>query len=105
MSVNTIVELPSAQAPPIGNPEAPVETIPSYIEVRYWPEDDGSWGGHSPLLGVSATADSQPELFGEMVEQVEEFWQILNDKYPTLSDELQLLLKLRGLGLRFEKQA
>jgi hypothetical protein len=105
MTVNSILEQAPSQAPPVGNPDAPSETIPSYIEVKYWSEDDHSLGGHAPLLGVSATADTETELFAEMVDQVEEFWRILNERYSTLSPELQQLLKLRGLGLRFEKQA
>ncbi|SRR5260370_40284187 len=105
MTVNSVLEEPPVQTPPTGNPEPPLETVPSYIVVGYWPDDEGGWSGHSQLLGVSATADSEADLFAEMVDQVEEFWQILNERFPTLSEDLKNLLKLRGLPLRFEKQA
>jgi hypothetical protein len=105
MTVNSVLDEAPVQTPPTGNPEPPLETVPSYIEVGYWRDEEGGWSGHAQLLGVSATADSEGDLFSEMVDQVEEFWQILNDRFPTLSEELKYVLKLRGLPLRFEKQA
>ncbi|HEX2682188.1 MAG TPA: hypothetical protein VHM88_11595 [Candidatus Acidoferrales bacterium] len=105
MTVNSILDQAPSQAPPAANPDAPRETIPLYIDVEYWTEDDGSWGAHAPLLGVSATADSEAQLFAEMVGQVDEFWQVLNGRYETLSQELKRILELRGLGLRFINKA
>ena len=107
MMLNSVLEEANVQAPPAANPEAPLDTVPSYIEVGYWPDGDadGGWSAYAQLLGVSATADTEADLFADMVDQVEEFWQILNGRFPTLSDDLKQLLRLRGLPLRFKKQA
>ena len=78
-----------------------VQTLPAAIEVEYWREDDGTWAAHSPVLGVTAVAESEVELFAEAAEVVEEFWDILNERYATLSDDLRSLLDLRYQSLRF----
>lgn len=78
--------------------------LPAAIEVDIWQEDDGSWGAHSPLLGITAIADTEPELIGEFAEQLSEFWDILNEKYETLDSDLQHLLDLRGQSFRFVKR-
>src|SRR5260370_21316310 len=101
MTVNSVLEETPVQTPPTGNPEPPLETVPSYIVVGYWPDDEGGWSGHSQLLGVSATAESEADLFAEIVDQVEEFWQILNERFPTLSVDLKNLRTLRHLPINF----
>lgn len=78
---------------------------PTSIAFDYWQESDGSWAAHSDLLGVNAVADSEATLFVEVAEQVEEFWSILNERFTTLSPDLQSLLQLRHLGLSFNKTA
>jgi predicted RNase H-like HicB family nuclease len=85
---------------PVGQ-DRPVRMVPTAIPVEYWPEDDGSWSAFSPLLGVSAAADTAAELVAEMSEAVGEFWEILNENYATLSDELRGLLDLRHQALSF----
>jgi hypothetical protein len=78
--------------------------LPAAIDVEVW-EEDGTWSAHSPVLGVTAMADSEAALYGEFAEQVSEFWDILNERYETLSDELRRLLDLRGqTSLRFVKR-
>jgi hypothetical protein len=83
-------------------PEQPA-VVPSAIEVEYWREDDGTWAAHSALLGVSATANSEPEIFGAMADAIDEFWDILNQRYASLSDELRNLLAVRYQNLLFRK--
>lgn len=82
----------------------PVVTHPAALEAEYWYEG-GAWAGHVSALGVSAVGDSEPELFAALGEAVEEYWDILNEKYATLSDELRAQLDLRYLGLTFVKRA
>jgi hypothetical protein len=71
------------------------------LDVRIWTEEDGSWGAHSDLLGVSAIADTEVELYAEFAEQLDEFWAILNERFETLSEDLKRLLDLRGQTFRF----
>jgi len=59
---------------------------------------------HAPLLGVTASGDSIAELFEDMDAEVREFWGLLNERFSTLSPELSRLLKLRGLGLSFDRR-
>src|SRR5690349_18436128 len=75
--------------------KATVTMVPAAIDVDVW-QEDGTWSAHAPVLGVTAIADSEAELYGEFVEQVDEFWAILNERYATLSDELRQLLDMRG---------
>ena len=79
-------------------------TLPATIDVEVW-EEDGTWSAHSPVLGVTAMANSEGELYADFPEQVSEFWDILNERYGTLSDELRHLLDLRGqISLSFVKR-
>lgn len=92
--------------PPAAEPQALVTMVmlPGSLDVEVW-EEDGSWSAHSPVLGVTAMADSETALYGEFAEQVSEFWDILNERYETLGDELQRLLDMRGqTSLRFVKR-
>jgi hypothetical protein len=82
----------------------PVRILPAELVVEYWKEEDGSWAAHSAVLGVSAVADSEVDLIGEMADQVEEFWSILNERYETLDDSLKALLDLRGTALKFVRK-
>ncbi|MBJ7603285.1 MAG: hypothetical protein JF888_08880 [Candidatus Dormibacteraeota bacterium] len=79
--------------------------VPQAIPIEYWQEEDGSWAAHSPILGVTAAGDTDAELFAEMAEQVDDFWQVLNERYLTLGDELRNLLQLRHLGLKFDRKS
>lgn len=80
-----------------------VATHPAALAVEYW-EEDGVWSAFCPALGLSAVADSDAEVFAEMGEAVEEYWDILNERYSTLSEELRERLDLRYLGLSFTKR-
>ena len=103
----TFAVTPVVQVGRSGQAEAPTEhpaVVPSSIEVEFWQEDDGSWASHSPLLGVYAVADSQAELFGSTVEAIDEFWDILNQRYASLSDELRKLLAVRYQNLLFRQR-
>lgn len=105
MSVNTITERPASTilgAPRVEQAAGPtVQTIPAYLEVRYWQEDDGSWSASLQDLRVTAVADSEPELFAETAEAVDHLWEILNERYATLSEDMRRVLELRGLELKF----
>jgi hypothetical protein len=82
--------------------EPKLQPVPSDIDVEYWQEEeDGSWIAHAPLLGVTAVADTEARVFVEAAEQVAEFWEILNERYETLSENLKELLSLRFQNLRF----
>jgi hypothetical protein len=82
-----------------------VATHPSALDVEYWQEDANTWSAFSPDLGLSATAGTPAELFAQMGEAVEEYWDILNERYNTLSDELRARLDLRYLALNFKHRA
>jgi hypothetical protein len=78
--------------------------LPAAIDVDVW-QEDGTWTAHSAVLGVTAMADSEVALYGDFAEQVSEFWDILNERYETLGNELRQLLDLRGqTSLRFVKR-
>jgi hypothetical protein len=79
--------------------------VPAWIAVEYWQEDDDTWSASAPLFGVTAVADSEATLFGQMAAAVEEYWDILNAQYDTLSDAMRGLLSLRYQGLRFDRRA
>jgi hypothetical protein len=81
-----------------------VRMVPAVLDVEYWQEADGSWGAHCPVLGVSATGENQVDLFGEMADQIDEFWQILNEGYDTLDDKLKDLFDLKGTPLNFVRR-
>jgi predicted RNase H-like HicB family nuclease len=99
---------PKLEAGPSGQGESheleQPSVVPSAIEVEYWQEDDGTWAALSPLLGVSALADTQAELFGATVEAIDEFWEILNQRYASLSDDLRKLLAVRYQNLLFRQR-
>jgi hypothetical protein len=98
-----IVDRPASQRFSAADPT--IKTLPAAIDVEYWEEEDGTWTAHSPLLGVTAVADSEPEVFAELADVVEELWDILNERYATLSEDLRSLLDLRFQSLRFERRA
>lgn len=97
-----IIDRPAPQRP--AAPYPTIQTLPAAIEVEYWQEDDGTWTAHSPVLGVTAVADSEGELFAEAAEAIDEFWDLLNERYATLSEDLRELLDLRYQSLRFERR-
>lgn len=88
-----------------GEPQkAKMAMVPAAIDVDVWVED-GTWSAHSPVLGVLAVADSEREIYGEFAEQVNEFWDILNERYATLGPELRRLLDMRSqTSLNFVKR-
>lgn len=95
--VSPISDLPPAQPAP-----EHVNLVPAAIDVEWWQEDDGSWAAHVPLLGVTAVADNQADLFAETAEVVDDFWARLNERYETLSPDLKRLLDLREQPLSFQ---
>lgn len=88
---------------PVGGTSELVEPVPTDIVFSYWQEEDGSWSGYSELLGVTAVAKTEAELFVEASHEVSEFWDILNKDYETLSDNLRALLCLRFQNLKFTR--
>lgn len=95
----------SGQETPSSEAKLGEQVVPEAIDVDYWKEEDGSgWACHSALLGVTAVAAEEPLIFPAMAVAVDEFWDILNAQYDTLSDELRNLLALRFQILRFNKQ-
>jgi hypothetical protein len=95
--------LAPATTQPAADP--PAELVPATIDVEFWREDDGSWAAHVPMLGVTAIADTQAELYAETADVVSEFWDILNAKFDTLAPHLRELLELRELPLAFTPRA
>ncbi len=87
-----------------GAQKSAIAMLPAAIDVEIWQEDDGSWAAHAELLGITAVADTEPDLISEFAEQLNEFWNILNEKYETLGSDLQRLLDLRGQSFRFVKR-
>jgi hypothetical protein len=84
--------------------QEPVAMLPASTDVDVW-EEGGTWSAYSRVLGVTAIADSEAEVYGDFAEQVSEFWDILNERYDTLSEELRQLLDLRGqASFRFIKR-
>jgi hypothetical protein len=84
--------------------KATMATVPASIEVDIW-EEDGTWTAHSTVLGVTAVADSEVDLYGEFAEQVSDFWDILNERYATLGPDLRRVLDLRSqASFRFVKR-
>jgi hypothetical protein len=53
---------------------------------------------------VSAIADSEEQIFGATADAVEEFWDILNNRYASLSDDLRALLAARYQNLLFRQR-
>ena len=90
---------PPAQTAPVH--EEGLELVPAVIQVECWQETDGSWAAHVPVLGVTAVADTEADLFAETYDAVDQFWALLNERYSTLSPELRALLELRQQPLSF----
>lgn len=94
-----------------GQPPAPIETDPTIethpasLDVEYWKESDGTWGAHCSALGITVVADTETGIFPAMFEAIEEYWDILNERYETLSDDLRAQLGMRHLSLGFSKRA
>jgi hypothetical protein len=84
----------------------PAELVPAAITVEIWQEDeDGSWAAAIPILGLTAIADTQADLYAEAADVVEEFWARLNGSFATLSPHLREVLELRHLPLLFQPAA
>ena len=100
---DTLKELRSIGRPlaPAGRGQGePVATHPAALIAEYWAEGDG-FAAYIPVLGVSAVGTSEADVFAALGEAVEEYWDILNEEYATLSDDLRAQLDLRYLGLTF----
>ena len=88
-----------------GQHSARIETHPASIQVEFWEEVGHTWGAHCAALGVTVIADSETQIIPAAFEAIEEYWDILNEKYDTLSDDLRAQLGMRHLGLEFTKRA
>jgi hypothetical protein len=92
------------QRPPSVVEAGAIQTTPDSVRIDYWQEEDGSWAAFSDALQVTAVADTETDIIPAMFEVLEDYWDILNERYDTLSDALRGQLALRYLGLEFAKR-